>query len=403
MRLTGIRPIGMLALLCVATFGSASVVLAQNDSGTPQVTQPQVQFSISPIGNFPNQYFQVDVEAGESLGLAVGIRNGGSAPIELRTFATNVFNPPNGGFSAQTEDDEKTGPTLWLDYPSFTMELDPGEVREQEFTITVPEGTPPGQYVAALVVRTADELQIDGSDVFRQILRNAMSVEITVPGPVLPEFELGEPVFTVGPAVTTLDIPVTNTGNILVKPSGELLLMSPDGRVLTRSSVEMGSVYGGMSTIIQILLPDQFPSGDYLVSIDLNDEATDASAALDESPVSLAETEVPNFEIQQASVTPNGAPVQYADVAAVITNNGPNIPTTNVTLNVTRDGEEVESYPLAENQALPTGSTDFSQRYIPVDGWQEGTYTFELVISAVSGDTETVLATVEIPDEIVVP
>ena len=64
---------------------------------------------------------------------------------------------------------------------------------------------------------------------------------------------------------------------------------------------------------------------------------------------------------------------------------------------------EASGYPLAENQALPQGTTEFSQRYIPVDGWQSGTYTFELIISAVSGGTETVLATVEIPDEITAP
>lgn len=92
--------------------------------------------------------------------------------------------------------------------------------------------------------------------------------------------------------------------------------------------------------------------------------------------------------------------MQYADVAATITNNGQPIPTANVLLNVQRDGEDVESYPLAQNQALPQGSTDFTQRYIPVDGWQPGTYTFQLVIAAVSGETETILATVDVEDEI---
>jgi hypothetical protein len=90
-------------------------------------------------------------------------------------------------------------------------------------------------------------------------------------------------------------------------------------------------------------------------------------------------------------------------VAATITNNGVTIPTANVTLNVQRDGEAVESYPLAQNQALLNGTTEFSQRYIPVNGWQPGTWTFELIISAVNGGTETVLASVEITDQITVP
>jgi hypothetical protein len=106
--------------------------------------------------------------------------------------------------------------------------------------------------------------------------------------------------------------------------------------------------------------------------------------------------------VDQVSVTPSGDPIQYAEVSATITNNGVAIPTANVTLNVQRDGADVESYPLAQNQALPNGATEFRQRYIPVGGWQSGTWTFELVISAVNGNTETVLATVEIIDEITI-
>jgi hypothetical protein len=148
------------------------------------------------------------------------------------------------------------------------------------------------------------------------------------------------------------------------------------------------------------------PPGDYRVSIELEDEATGAEASFDEVPVTLAvvaEEEVQTFVVDPVSVAPNTDPVQFANVAATITNNGEAIPTANVMLNVQRDGEEVESYPLAQNQALPQGSTDFAQRYIPLDGWQEGTYTFQLVIASVSGGTETVLATVDVVNEIVVP
>ena len=44
-----------------------------------------------------------------------------------------------------------------------------------------------------------------------------------------------------------------------------------------------------------------------------------------------------------------------------------------------------------------------TQQYVPIDGWQAGTYTFQLVIVAVSDGTETVLATIDVTGEIVVP
>ncbi len=415
MQIPGARLLIILSLLWLSAASAGAPVAAQEVEATPEGTPAEatpegtpvpLQFGIYPVGDFENRYFEVEMEAGDSMPLTAGIINAGGEPISLRTFATNAVNPPNGGFAAETEEDEPTGPTLWLDYPAQTFELVPGEDREIDFTVSVPEGTEPGQYVAALVVRTDVAIEVPGSEIFEQIIRGAVSVEITVPGPVTPGFELGTPMFSTDTAVTSLDIPVANTGNILVQPAGDLTVTTPDGAEILTSSVEMASVYGGRSTIIQISVPDQFQIGDYLVSVNLTDEATGATASIEDAPVTLAESEAeeaPTFVVDDASVTPNAEPVQYADVAATITNNGQAIPTANVMLNVQRDGQEVESYPLAQNQALPQGSTEFSQRYIPVDGWEEGAYTFQLVIASVSDGTETVLATIDVADEIVVP
>lgn len=168
----------------------------------------------------------------------------------------------------------------------------------------------------------------------------------------------------------------------------------------------MGSVYGGNTTSVQIFLPEQLPLGEYLVSLDLTDPETGATDSIEDAPVTLDAPEVveePVFVVDQASVTANADPVQFAEVSATITNNGQTIPTASVTLNVQRDGDEVESYPLAENLALQQGSSTYDQRYIPLDGWQPGTYTFQLVVASVSGETETILATIDVPDEITVP
>jgi hypothetical protein len=116
-----------------------------------------------------------------------------------------------------------------------------------------------------------------------------------------------------------------------------------------------------------------------------------------------AAEEKPVFEVEGVNITPNAEPVQFAEVSATIVNNGSNIPTANVTLNVQRDGEVVESYPLARNQALPRGETAISERYIPADGWEQGTYTFQLIISSVGGSTETILSTIDIHKTIDVP
>ncbi len=396
----------MAMFACAMGPGVAIGVAAQELEASPP--PPELpRFTISALGDQDDQWFEVNIEAGETANLTAGIRNAGDVEATLRTFAANAVNPPNGGFAAAAEDQPPAGATRWLDYPSETFETQPGDERGIEFTVSVPSGTPPGEYVAALVVQTEEPIGIPGTETFNQIIRATISVEITVPGEMTSGFDLGAPVVSPAAEWWTLDVPIVNTGTARIRPHGTLIVTSANGDQVSTTQVDMNSVYGGATTSVRVELPGQLPLGDYLVSLALTDDATGATASLDNAAVSLAEPEVaeapPVFVVDQAAVTPNGDPAQYADVTATITNNGADIPTANVTLVVKRNGAELERYPLARNQALPRASTGFSQRYIPVDGWQQGAYTFQLVISAVSGDTETILATITLPDPIVVP
>lgn len=392
-------------ILCASVVSTLASVTAQ----TPEATLPAFEaprFTIFPVGDYENPWFEVTIEAGERVTLTAGIRNTGDVPVSVRTYAANATNPPNGGFNAGTDEEEPTGATLWIDYPITTIEMQPDDEQQLDFTVTVPANTPPGEYVAGLVVQTAESIEIPGSETFRQIIRNTVSVDITVPGEMTSGYDLGEPELLPAGNQSALDIPITNTGTARIRPQGEIVITNPEGQAVVTSPVEMGSVYGGNTTSIRIVLPEQLPTGDYLVSVDLTDPATGTTASIEDAPVTLAGTdadEAPTFVVDPVSITPNANPVQFANVAATITNSGQTIPTATVMLNVQRDGEEVESYPLAQNQALPQGSTDFIQRYIPIDGWQPGTYTFQLVIASVSGGTETILATIDVEDEIIVP
>lgn len=396
----------VLAMLACAMGSGAAIGAAAQEPGASPESVELPRFGISAMGDYDDQWFEVTIEAGETANLTAAIRNAGEVETTLRTFAANAVNPPNGGFAASTEDDAPAGATRWLDYPSATFESQPGDEREVDFTVSVPPGTPPGEYVAALVVQTAEPIGIPGTETFTQIIRGTISVEITVPGDGTTGFNLGAP--RVSPAADwwTLDVPITNTGTARIRPQGELVVTTATGDAVSTTPVEMGSVYGGNTTSVRVGLPGQLPLGDYLVSLDLTDEATGGAASLANAAVTLAGPDVetaPLFVVEAAAVTPNGDPVRYAEVAATIANHGADIPTANVTLAVQRDGAELERYPLARNQALPRGGTSVSQRYIPVDGWRAGAYTFQLVVSAVSGDTETVLATIILPDPILVP
>lgn len=365
-------------------------------------------FSVTPGEEWPNGFVELELDSGESATFTAQIDTEGTEHASLVAFIGNAVNPINGGFAVADIAADRTGVATWITLDRDEFELDPGAAQPITASIAVPENTPPGQYIAGLVVQTAKPI---GSDQEQEgfgllpIIRSAMAIQITVPGQVTAGFELGAPTMVVQNNIPVVSAPITNTGNVLVKPAGTLTIATPDGIVLVNSPLELGSIYMGNTTAVQVALPNQFEPGDYIVSIELSDAKTGTSAEQTEVPVTLAapaETQV-TFAFG-VSVKPDGDPVRYADVTVAISNGGDTIPTATVKLHVLRDGAEVEVYPLSTNQAIPAGDSTISQRYIPADDWHAGAYTFavEIVVVDPQTGTETAIGTVESADTIVV-
>lgn len=398
----------VLAFIAMAFVGNPALGVAAQDA-TPSVeSAPTPRFSIQPVGDYPEGYFTVELAPGASTSLTAVVRTTkDSAPVALRVYRTNSFNVVNGGFGAMNEEDAPTGATSWVNVAAESFSLDPAQERQVSITVTVPADAKPGQYVVALVAQTDGAVEIPGLDTLKQVIRSAISVGIVVPGEATHGFTLGDPEFNNEGAAPRLVIPVTSTGNYLVKPAGELTISTPDGKEIVKAPIAMGSVYGGNATTLEISLPTQLPPGDYVVAGTLTDPESKATATIEKTPVTLAErdTEPPRLILDPVTVTANADPIQFADVAITVANTGATIPTATVTLQVSKDGKPLEAYPLAQNQALPQGQATISQRYIPAKGWSKGTYSFEIVIASVdaSTGTETQLVTMSLEDTIVVP
>lgn len=396
----------LVVLLCML----ALPLSASARQATPEgrSTRDGLIFSVVPDEEWPNGYVELELNPTESSTFSARINTEGTEHASLVAFVGNSVNPINGGFGVSDIAAERTGAATWFTIDKESFELDPGAVDTISASVTVPENTPPGQYIVGLVVQTAKPL---GSDQEQEgfgllpIIRSAMAIQITVPGEVTPGFELGAPTMAIENGVSVVNVPVTNTGNVLVKPAGTLAIAGPDGAVLVTSPVEMGSVYMGNSSAVRVSLPDQFTPGDYVVSISLTDATTGVSAEQQAIPVTMAAAEeTPVTFGFGVTVKPDGEPVRYADVVVSISNGGSAISTATVRLHVMRDGNEVEVYPLSTNQAIPAGDSTISQRYIPADDWQPGVYSFTVEIVIVDGatGTETAVGTVPSNDTITI-
>ena len=381
----------------------ASSLLAQSE--TPQDTDSQaVHFSLHAVGDFENDYFD-DVEAtpGETADLEVMVINWKDDPVDIRLYPANAHNAINGGFQAGEREEDLSGSALWLDISIADLTLEPGERRSVPFSVAVPEDTDPGQYISAIVAETADTMPIPGEDQINHSIRYAISVGVLVPGDVNASMELGNPTYS----EISLDIPISNTGKVLVRPTGDVVLFDGNGDEVLTSPIELGSIYAGNSTLISFGLPTQLPDDEYHLSIQLADPESGYEVSLTDVPVefvSVVAEPLGSISLVSIEVEPNDDDISYANIDLTILNEDQQIPV-NILLGVYRDGELVEEAPLATNQVMVPGENTITVRYLPEDTWQSGTYTFDVTVIAVDPETnqETILLAEEIDTEILVP
>ncbi len=396
----------LLLLLTLLTSGFPGTGGAQDAATPPPENSPQSPvFAIQSNPSTPDGYFAVTLEPGATASLVAQVVTLNSIPLTLRAYATNAISLANGGFGAGLDTDEVIPPATWISFPAQTFDLGSTDFLDIPFTVTAPADAPPGQYVAALIAQTDEPLEVEGGSFLNQIIRSSIPVMVTVPGPVTPSFTIGTPIVNQDGMVS---IPITNTGNVLVRPAGAVSLTWPGESGSAPIAVAMGSVFAGTTTTIELPLPANIPPGSTIeLTSTLTDPETQASASI--GPVSIAVSVAPaeppsTFSVDAVTVTAFGDPVQYATIAITIDNQGENIISGLVSLKVYRDDTLVETYVVARNQTMPNGASTIETRYVPASGWQSGTYRFEIEISSVdAGGAATVIHAGPVPDTIVIP
>jgi hypothetical protein len=383
-------------------------------SPTPDViptTPPNVlAFVFYPSDKHSGDYFDPTIKPGETAKLKVIIGNSGTVPFEARTYKINAATAENGGFRAAQAGTEPTGVTNWVDYPEDTFTIDVGKGVERNFSITVPKGTKPGQYLTALAVETAEARAVEGTDALKQIIRQALPVFITVPGKLTPKFDVGDITLTPVDNGSALTIGIVNTGNVRVRPTGTITLSDSTGATLLTAPVAMDSVYAHDQTTLSIGAPPLLP-GNYTVSVDLSDPDTGAKASVSNVTVTAQAPATPlppppvGFGQITATPQPSLDKIQFLDLSVTVSNNGEPITNAQLVLSASRNGKSVEDYPLASSLAVPTGNTVVQSRYIPATGWKSGTWTFILTLKTVdpSSGVAVVIASTDLGEPIVVP
>jgi hypothetical protein len=258
----------LLALLCAATVFSGSVNGASADDG-----KQQVNLSLKPMDQ-PGSYFSLNMGPGQNRQLKVELGNHGAAAIAARTYAADGYTLINGGFGAKDRDSTATGATSWLTYPSEVLQLPAGQASVRTFTLTVPAGAAPGDYVSGLVLENDRPIQGAGSVALNQIVRQVVAVSIHVSGPLQAALSLGTASHKLTGGNSVVAVQIKNTGTTNLKPAGPLRISDHDGKTVSEAAVSLDTVFARTDTQSETTLNGKLQPGNYTAIMTLTDPAT---------------------------------------------------------------------------------------------------------------------------------
>jgi hypothetical protein len=149
------RPAVTLALAALAVTTSALPAAAIGPGGNGG-------FSLTPVPRSDGQavpYFTLTVAAGDSVSDIVVIRNLGHETEKLKLVASAGVTAANGGSAFSPTFGHCTGAGCWVTGLPGTVTLPVGTDERLVFTVHVPAGTAPGQYLAGLSAEPAERPQ----------------------------------------------------------------------------------------------------------------------------------------------------------------------------------------------------------------------------------------------------
>lgn len=178
----------------------------------------------------PGHFYVLSLSAGQSITQDVRIGNNNNHQVIVDINAVDTHTSDTTGVIYSTPDSAAAVTARWIVVSVPEITLKPQQGREIPFTVTVPKGTPPGQYLAGISVAvplppdaasgaTRDGPNSAGFSIALQPQR-VVAVEVDVPGPRAPNLVVSgvDPKATGGGV--DLGIHIANQGNAFAHGSG---------------------------------------------------------------------------------------------------------------------------------------------------------------------------------------
>ena len=230
-------------------------------------------FGLRGVGNPKLGYFVYPLAPGATRSGAVIVSNTGTAAGTVTLFTADATTGQTSGTVYQT-DTKPVAAGSWITLSSTSFRLAPGAHRRVPFTVRVPAGAKPGQWVGGIVAETSHitpsqrtkqktSVQIRIRDL------TIIAVQVNVPGPLAAAFSIGKVTTGGQRGFQQVIVHVANTGNALAKPTGKVVITTASGAVVETLTFSMDTFLPHTAIDYPILLRRALGAGDYHATVTL--------------------------------------------------------------------------------------------------------------------------------------
>ncbi len=262
--------------------GVLAALLALPALGAPaRAATGQASFAIRPVHFDPavpatKSYFVVPARSGQSLTSEFSVTNVGDRPGSVLLYPVDGATGQTSGVVYLDRRAPRRDVGSWLTLSADRLTLGPGESRIVPFRLHVPAGARPGQHVGGIVAENAalqtsraarSGKHVGGFQIrIRQL--TIVAVEVDLPGPRLARVQVTGIAPGGGHGYQQLLVGLRNTGTLLVKPTGSLVLVNERHRRVRRASFHLDSLLPATGIDYPLTLRGRpLPKGAYAASV----------------------------------------------------------------------------------------------------------------------------------------
>lgn len=213
-----VRMILTVALLVLAVFSAAGQASAVDDGNV----------GIRPANE--SDFFHISLYPGAAIDAEAVVANHTPAPVTLLNYPVDGQTTPQGGFALASQTDPQKGIGAWAHLKSDRLTIPANSELKVPFRLTVPPGTPPGDYTGGLIIQSppvqGKTSTVNGDTAVRidVVQRQGVRIYLNVAGTAIKSLTPGDLAWQQNGDDLAFTLPVHNTGNTILHPTADLKL-----------------------------------------------------------------------------------------------------------------------------------------------------------------------------------